>query len=272
VHVVYGFPTLKTHAKMTLVVRREGNELRRYVHVGTGNYHALTARGYEDFGLFTTDESIASDVAALFNYMTGFGRPQRFRKVLVAPFTLRTRLVDAIRSVSQVAEAGKKARIRVKVNSLTDEKVIEALYDASRAGAEIDIVCRSICSLRPGVKGLSENIRVRSVVGRFLEHSRVFVLEAGDKTTCLLGSSDLMPRNLDHRLEVVVPVDDIRARQRVNAMFDALLSDNTNSWELNGDGTWRRLRPKKDDRRVSAQALLMRNAVARARRTVSRRS
>jgi len=272
VHVVYGFPTLKTHAKMILVVRREGNGLRRYVHVGTGNYHALTARGYEDFGLFTTDESIASDVADLFNYMTGFGRPQRFRKVLVAPFTLRTRLIEAIRSVAQVAEAGKKALIRIKVNSLTDEKVIEALYDASKAGAEIDIVCRSNCSLRPGVKGLSENIRVRSVVGRFLEHSRVFVLEAGDKTTCLLGSSDLMPRNLDHRLEVVVPVDDIRARQRVNAMFDALLSDNTNSWELHGDGSWKRMKPKKGDRRVSAQGLLMRNAVARARRTVSRRS
>jgi polyphosphate kinase len=160
----------------------------------------------------------------------------------------------------------------MKVNSLTDEKVIEALYDASSAGAEVEIVCRSICSLRPGVKGLSEKITVRSVVGRFLEHSRVFVLEAGDKTTCLMGSSDLMPRNLDHRLEVVVPVDDVRARQRVNAMFDALRSDNTNSWELHGDGSWKRLRPKKDDRRVSAQNLLMRNAVARARRTVSRRS
>jgi polyphosphate kinase len=272
VHVVYGFPTLKTHAKMTLVVRREANGLQRYVHIGTGNYHALTARGYEDFGLFTTDENIAADVSDLFNYMTGFGRPQRFRTLLVAPFTLRTRLIEAIRSVAQVAESGKKARIRMKVNSLTDEDVIEALYDASSAGAAIDIVCRSICSLRPGVKGLSENIHVRSVVGRFLEHSRVFVLEAGDKTTCLMGSSDLMPRNLDHRLEVVVPVDDIRARQRVNAMFDALLSDNTNSWELHGNGSWKRLRPKKDDRRVSAQGLLMRNAVARARRTVSRRS
>jgi polyphosphate kinase len=192
--------------------------------------------------------------------------------VLVAPFTLRTRLVEAIRSVSQAAEAGKTARIRMKANSLTDEQVIEALYDASKTGAEIDIVCRSNCSLRPGVKGLSENIRVRSVVGRFLEHSRVFVLEAGNKTTYLLGSSDLMPRNLDHRLEVVVPVDDIRARQRVNAMFDALLSDNTNSWELHGDGSWKRMKPKKGDRRVSAQGLLMRNAVARARRTVSRRS
>ncbi len=272
VHVVYGFPSLKTHAKMTLVVRREADGLQRYVHIGTGNYHALTARGYEDFGLFTTDESIAADVADLFNYMTGFGRPQRFRTLLVAPFMLRNRLVEAIRSVSQVAQSGKNARIRMKANSLTDEKVIEALYDASEAGAEIDIVCRSICSLRPGVKGLSENIRVRSIVGRFLEHSRVYVLEAGDKTTCLMGSADLMPRNLDHRLEVVVPVEDTRARQRVTAMFDALLADNTNSWELNGDGTWRRVRPKKNDRTVSAQSLLMRNAIARARRTVTRRT
>ena len=272
VHVVYGFPSLKTHAKMTLVVRREAHGLQRYVHVGTGNYHALTARGYEDFGLFTTDEKIGGDVADLFNHLTGFGRPQRFRTLLVAPFSLRTRLVDEIRAVSQAAKAGKHARIRMKANALTDERVIDALYDASDAGAEIDLITRSICSLRPGVKGLSENIRVRSVVGRFLEHSRVFVLEAGDKTTCLMGSADLMPRNLDNRLEVVVPVDDSRARQRVNAMFDALLSDNTNSWELNGDGTWDRVRPKKDDRAVSAQALMMRSAIARARRTVARRN
>ena len=160
----------------------------------------------------------------------------------------------------------------MKANALTDESVIDALYDASDAGAEIDVITRSICSLRPGVKGLSENIRVRSVVGRFLEHSRVFVLEAGDKTTYLMGSADLMPRNLDNRLEVVVPVDDSRARQRINAMFDALLSDNTNSWELNGDGTWDRVRQKKDDRAVSAQGLMMRSAIARARRTVARRS
>jgi polyphosphate kinase len=272
VHVVYGFPNLKTHAKMTLVVRRERNGLQRYVHVGTGNYHALTARGYEDFGLFTTDEKIAGDVADLFNHLTGFGHPRRFRTLLVAPFTLRTRLVEAIRAVSQAAKAGKFARIRIKINALTDDKVIDALYEASQAGAEVEIFCRSICSLRPRVKGLSERVRVRSVVGRFLEHSRVFVLEADDTTTCLLGSPDLMPRNLDNRLEVVVPVEDARGRQRVNTMFDALESDNTNSWELGGDGTWHRLRAKKGDRSASAQILLMRNAVARARRTVSRRS
>ncbi len=272
VHVVYGFPSLKIHAKATLVVRREGNALRRYVHVSTGNYHALTARDYEDLGLFTADESIAADVADLFNYLTGFGRPQRFRKVLVAPFTLRTRLIDEIRAVSQAAKAGKTARIRMKLNALTDEAVIEALYAASQAGAEIDIAARSICSLRPGVEGLSEKIRVRSIVGRFLEHSRMVILEAGDKATYLLGSADLMPRNLDSRLEIVVPVQDARARQKLTAIFDALLADNAQAWNLRKDGTWRRVRPKKDDRPQSAQSALMRSAIARARRSVVRRS
>ena len=172
VHVVYGFPNLKIHAKTTLLVRREGNTLRRYVHIGTGNYHALTARIYEDFGLFTADEEIAADVADLFNYVTGFGRPQAFRKLLVAPFNLRRRLVEQIRAVAKAASDGEHARIRLKTNALTDQTIIEELYAASQAGAEIDIVSRSICQLRPGVPGLSETIRVRSVLGRFLEHSR----------------------------------------------------------------------------------------------------
>jgi polyphosphate kinase len=272
VHVVYGVPNLKIHAKATLVVRREGNRLRRYVHVGTGNYHALTARDYEDMGLFTADEAIAADIADLFNYLTGFGRPQRFRRLLVAPFVLRTRLIEEIRTVAQAAKAGKNARILVKTNSLTDEAVIEALYGASEAGAEIDIVSRSICSLRPGVEGLSENIRVRSIVGRFLEHSRAVVLEAGGKSTFLIGSSDLMPRNLDNRVEIVVPIQDARARQRITAIFDSLLADNTQAWNLREDGSWRRARPKKDDRPASAQTALMRSSVARARRSLARRS
>ena len=272
VHVVYGVPNLKIHAKATLVVRREGNRLRRYVHVGTGNYHALTARDYEDIGLFTADEVIAGDVADLFNYLTGFGRPQRFRQILVAPFALRTRLIEEIRLVSQAAKSGKTARIRIKVNALTDEDVINALYGASQAGAEIDIFARSICSLRPGVAGLSENIRVRSIVGRFLEHSRVFILEAGDKSTFLIGSPDLMPRNLDNRVEIVVPIQDSRARQRITAIFDSLLADNTQAWNLREDGTWRRIRAKKDDRQTSAQTALMRSSVARARRSLARRS
>jgi polyphosphate kinase len=272
VHVVYGVPNLKIHAKATLVVRREAGGLRRYVHVGTGNYHALTARDYEDIGLFTADEEIAGDVADLFNYLTGFGRPQRFRRLLVAPFALRARLIEEIHLVTQAAKGGKQARIRIKTNALNDDDIINALYDASQAGAEIDVVSRSICALHPGIEGLSERIRVRSVVGRFLEHSRAFILDAGDRSTFLIGSADLMSRNLDNRVEIVVPVQDARARQRMTAIFDALLADNTHSWGLRSDGTWRRMRPKKGDRPSSAQASLMRSAVARARRSLARRS
>lgn len=264
VHVAYGFPSLKIHAKMTLVVRREGGVLRRYVHIGTGNYNSVTARGYEDFGLFTADEDIAADVADLFNYVTGFGRPAHFRKLLVAPFTLRQRLLDEIRGVAAAARAGKKARIRIKVNGLTHTEVIDELYAASDAGVRIELVVRGMCSLRPGVPGLSENIRVRSVLGRFLEHSRLFVFEAGDRTACYFGSSDLMPRNLDHRVEVVTPVEDVAIQSELAATLDTLLSDNTSSWELRPDGRWERVRPKKDARVRSAQATMMRRARRRA--------
>jgi polyphosphate kinase len=265
VHVVYGFPNLKIHAKATLIVRREGEDLRRYVHIGTGNYHALNARIYEDFGLFTADPEISADVADFFNYVTGFGRPQRFRKILVSPFALRARLIEEIRSVAQSAEAGKKASIRLKVNALTDQAVIEELYEASQAGAEIDLVVRGVCALRPGVEGMSENIRVRSVLGRYLEHSRVFILESTKKVTYLLGSADLMPRNLDHRLEIVVPVEDSYAQQRLSTVFDALLGDNAQAWELGPDGLWERLNPAKDERPKPAQAALVRSARARFR-------
>ena len=218
VHVVYGFPDMKIHAKTTLVVRREGDVLRRYVHIGTGNYHATTARIYEDLGLFTADPDITADVADLFNFVTGFGRPRAFRKILVAPFTLRKRLVENIRAVAEAAAAGKHARIRIKVNNLTDPAIVEELYRASQAGAEIDLIVRAICTLRPGVPGLSERIRVRSILGRFLEHSRLYCFEAGDEKTYLMGSADLMARNLDHRIEVVVPVEaaHVRARDRVD--------------------------------------------------------
>ena len=236
VHVAYGFPSLKIHAKMTLVVRREGGVLRRYVHLGTGNYNAVTARAYEDFGLFTADEDIAADVADLFNYVTGFGRPAHFRKLLVAPFTLRQRLIDEIREVATAARAGRKARIRIKVNGLTHTEVIDELYAASDAGARIELLVRGVCSLRPGVPGLSENIRVRSVLGRFLEHSRLFCFEAGDRTAYYLGSADMMPRNLDHRVEVVTPVEDLAVQSELAATFDTLLADNTTSWELHGRG------------------------------------
>ena len=266
VHVVYGFHNLKIHAKTTLVVRREGDQLRRYVHVGTGNYHARTARLYEDFGLFTADEDIAADLADLFNHLTGFGRPQRFRKLFVAPFNLRARLIEEIRGVGAAAAAGKPARIRIKVNALTDEAIIEELYAASQEGAQIDVIARGICSLRPGVPGLSETIRVRSIVGRFLEHSRVFHFEAKKHETYLLGSADLMPRNLDHRIEVLVPVEDPKAQQELNNAFETGLADNTQAWALTSDGTWERVRPAKGERPVGTHAALMRRALTRSRR------
>jgi polyphosphate kinase len=265
VHVVYGFPNMKIHAKTTLVVRRDGDELHRYVHIGTGNYHATTARIYEDVGLFTADPDIAADVADLFNFVTGFGRPQRFRKLLVAPFNLRKRLVEHIRAVAAAAEAGKTARIRIKVNNLTDSDIVEELYRASQAGVQVDIIVRAICALVPGAPGLSENIRVRSVLGRFLEHSRLFCFEAGDEKTYLLGSADLMERNLSHRIEVVVPVEDPHVRNELESIFKALLADNSNAWELSADGKWERTKPKKGERRRFAQAIFMRRR-DRARR------
>jgi polyphosphate kinase len=258
VHVVYGFPDMKIHAKMTLIVRREGGRLRRYVHLGTGNYHALTARVYEDFGLFTADEDVAADVADLFNYITGFGRPQRFRKLLVAPFDLRSRLIQEIRKVGEAAAGGKTGRIRIKVNALTDPALIEELYAASDKGAVVEIVARSISSLRPGMEGLSEHISVRSVLGRFLEHSRVFIFQAGKKTSYWIGSPDLMPRNLDHRLEVVAPVEDAALQRRLSRTFDQLCGANAKAWELRPDGSWERLRPRKDEAEEDAQEALMR--------------
>jgi polyphosphate kinase len=272
VHVVYGFPNLKIHAKTTLVVRREGDELRRYVHLGTGNYNVITARTYEDYGLFTADPETAADVADLFNYLTGFSRPQAFRKLLVAPFDLREGLVKRIRQVRQTAAAGKEARILLKVNNLNDEALIEELYRASQEGAKIDIVARSICTLRPGVVGLSERIRVRSILGRFLEHSRVFIFDAGGRRTILLGSADLMTRNLDHRIELVAPVEDARAQHELVRAFDVMLADNASAWELSSEGRWLKLRPKKGDRAKRSQQVFMRSARARAGRSSTNRT
>jgi polyphosphate kinase len=266
VHVVYGFPDLKIHAKMTLIVRRERTGLRRYAHIATGNYHAATARLYEDFGIFTADEDIAADVADVFNYITGFGRPRRFRKLLVAPFTLRSGLVDEIRAVAAAAEAGETARIRLKVNHLVDPDIVDELYAASRAGASIDIVARTTCALRPGVEGLSENIRVRSIVGRFLEHSRIYAFDAGERSAIYVGSADLMARNLDHRIEVVVPLEGARVRQEANAILDSALADTTNAWELAPDGTWSRIVPTGQEKRRTHQETMMRRARTRARR------
>ena len=263
VHVVYGFANLKIHVKATLIVRREGGVLRRYVHIGTGNYHAANARTYEDFGLFTADEDIAADIADLFNYLTGFGKPQEFRKVIVAPFELRSRLIDEIRKVAKAVSAGKPGRIRIKVNALTHPAIIEELYGASQAGVRIDLVVRALCSLRPGVKKMSENIRVRSVLGRFLEHSRIFNFERGDESLYFIGSSDVMPRNLDNRLELVVPVEDRRLCNRLGSTLDTLLEDNSSAWELGPGGAWKRVGTKKGERAKPGQVVLMRSAARR---------
>ena len=266
VHVVHGFPDLKIHAKMTLVVRREAGGLRRYAHIGTGNYNASTARIYEDVGLFTADEEITADVADLFNYVTGFGRPQRFRKLLVAPFSMRSRLVEEIRRVTAAAAEGRASRIRLKVNALVDPTIIEELYAASSTGVPIEIIARSICMLRPGVKGLSETIRVTSIVDRFLEHSRIYWFEVGEDVSVYLGSADLMPRNLDRRIEVLAPVENARARAEVGAILDSALADTTNTWELDAEGDWHR-RAVKEKKARSHQEAMMRRAQLRARRS-----
>ena len=226
----------------------------------------MTARSYEDLSLFTADPVIAEDIAALFNYLTGFGRPERFRKILVAPFSLRSALIERIRAAGAAAKAGKHARIRIKVNALTDESVIEELYGASQHGAQIEVVSRSICMLRPGVPGMSENIRVRSIVGRFLEHSRVYAFEIDEETELFIGSADLMTRNLDRRVEVVVPVEQARLRQELVAIFDSAFADTVSSWELGADGTWTRRRREKDERNHSHQLNLQRRARVRTRR------
>ena len=266
VHVAYGFPDLKIHAKMTLIVRREGDALKRYAHIGTGNYHAATARLYEDLGIFTADEEITADVADLFNYITGFGRPQKFRKLLVAPFTLRSGLVDEIRAVAAAAGRGKHARIRLKLNHLVDPRIVDELYEASGAGAKVDIIARSTCALRPGVEGLSENIHVRSIVGRFLEHSRVYSFEADERIATYIGSADLMQRNLDHRIEVLVPIENARVRQEIHAILDSALTDDTNAWTLLPSGEWVRAVPAKREKAHSHHEAMMSRSLKRARR------
>ena len=266
VHVVHGFSDVKIHSKMTLVVRREASGLRRYVHIGTGNYNAETARLYEDVGIFTADESIASDVAGLFNYVTGFGRPQAFERLLVAPFAMRKALIDEVRRVAAAAEAGRPARIRLKLNNLVDPVLTEELYLASQAGAAIEVCARALCVLRPGVEGLSENIRVRSVLGRNLEHSRIYSFDADGEASLFIGSADLMPRNLDHRIEVLMPVEAARPRQELSAVLDSVFADNRFAWELGPDGSWTRVVAGKGTKSHEHQAWCQRRARQRARR------
>jgi polyphosphate kinase len=272
VHVVYGFSSLKIHAKGTLVVRHEADGLRRYAHIGTGNYNAVTARLYEDFSLFTADEEITADLADLFNHLTGFGRPVAFRKLLVSPFTMRPALIEHIRRCAEAADAGKEARIRIKVNHLADEEIVAELYAAADAGVEIEVFARTTCTLWPRRRGGKEDIRVRTLLGRFFEHSRFFIFEADGESTFLLGSADLMARNLDHRIEILVPIEDARVQRELTRTFDSIMEDTRWSWTLRADGSWERVRAKKGKPAQSLHGALMRRARARARRaaTVSR--
>ncbi len=262
VHVVYGIPGLKTHVKAILVARREGDEVREYVHVGTGNYNPSTARLYTDFGLFTADPDIGADVAEMFNFLTGYGRPAEYRKVLVSPTTMRDQIVEEIERTAEAHQAGKEARIALKMNSLVDTRCIQALYRASQAGVRIDINVRGICCLRPGVEGISENIAVRSIVGRFLEHSRIYTFRRGEETRVLMGSADLMPRNLDSRVELVTPVEDTALKAELLDVLERCLADNASCWELDAEGVWTRLQPDGEVR--SAQEELMARHSARA--------
>ncbi|MGI8557221.1 MAG: polyphosphate kinase 1 [Solirubrobacteraceae bacterium] len=257
VHVVYGHPALKTHAKCVLVVRREGEGVRNYVHIGTGNYHSSTARLYTDFGLFTVDQQIGDDVAELFNYLTGFARPAGFRKVLVAPAYLRDAILEQIERTVAAHSGESPARIRMKMNSLVDERCIRALYKASIAGVQVDLNVRGICCLRPGVPGVSENIRVVSVVGRLLEHSRVYSFEHSDAELVFIASADLMPRNLDTRVELGVPIEDPELRSDVLDAIERCLADERNAWELEADTTWTRRSAPSGREPRDAQAELM---------------
>ena len=244
VHVVYGIHSLKTHSKVLLVVRRERDRLNRYVHIATGNYNPFTSRLYTDVGLLTSDEEIGSDATSLFNFLTGYSQPDEYKRFLVAPLNLRERSIKMIRREAANKKAGKPARIIVKVNSLTDVELIEELYAASNAGVEIDLIVRGICSLRPGVPGLSENIKVRSIIGRFLEHSRIFYfLNGGEETAeVFIGSADWMLRNLDRRVEVAMPIIDKEiAIYLRNVILENYLKDNVNARVLKPDGTYRRV-------------------------------
>ena len=240
VHVVYGMVGLKTHCKLLLVVRQESDGLRRYCHVGTGNYHPKTARGYEDLGLLTCDRDVAQDLTTLFNQLSGYAPRARFRRLLVAPRGLRDGLVEHIEQEITNRKAGLPAWIRIKVNSIVDETVIDALYRASRAGVPVDIVVRGICGLRAGVEGLSENIRVRSILGRFLEHSRIYAFAGGGQTKLFIGSADLMHRNLDRRVEALVRITDPAMVEDLEWLVTHCASDEVSSWHLRPDGSWER--------------------------------
>jgi len=259
VHVVYGLVGLKVHSKVALVVRREGNEIRRYTHLSTGNYNAVTAHLYTDIGFFTTDPQIGEEASHLFNKLTGYSAKTDYQKLLVAPINLRRRIEQMIVRETEHAKAGREARIIIKINSLVDARMIRLLYAASCAGVQIDLLARGICCLRPGLPGVSENIRVTSIVGRFLEHSRIFYFKNGGEEEIYLGSADLMPRNINRRVETIFPVTrPSLVRQIRDRILTVYLQDNVKARRMNPDGTYTRIQPAKNQRPMNAQISLLR--------------
>jgi polyphosphate kinase len=263
VHVAFGVATLKTHAKIALVVRREADGIRRYIHLGSGNYNSRTARLYTDVGLFTASPSIGADVSDLFNSLTGYSRQRLYRKLLVAPVNLRSRLLELIEREAAHAMAGRPAAIVGKMNALVDAEVIDALYRASQAGVEIDLIVRGICCLRPGLDGISDRIRVISIVGRFLEHSRLWTFTNGGAEEFYLGSADWMPRNFDRRVEAVAPVESLGLHERLRSLLNTYLEDDRQAWELDASGGWTQREP--DGVAHASHERLLRNSWGLAR-------
>jgi polyphosphate kinase len=265
-HVCYGMVGLKTHAKVALVVRQDGDTLRRYVHVATGNYNPETAKLYTDLGLFTSDAAISHDALQLFNMLTGFVHQPQFEKLLVAPVSMRQRFLEMIAGEAEHARAGRGGHIIAKMNALDDKQMAEALYEASAAGVEIDLIVRGICRLRPGLPGQSETIRVISIVGRLLEHARIFYFANGGSPRYYLGSADWMSRNLDARVEAAVPIEDPRLQEEVQAILDLQLADNCKAWDMRADGSYVQRRPAPGEEPRGSQELLMQRAMEKVGR------
>ncbi|MGA1602056.1 MAG: polyphosphate kinase 1 [Prochlorothrix sp.] len=260
VHVVYGLTGLKTHTKTTLVVRQEKDGIRRYVHIGTGNYNPKTAGLYTDLGLFSCREDLGADLTDLFNFLTGYSRQQSYRSLLVAPVNMRARMLEMIEREIKQAETGRKAQIIAKMNSLVDPEIIHNLYCASQAGVQVDLIIRGTCCLRPGVSGVSENIRVMSIIGRFLEHSRIFKFHNGGKDEIYIGSADWMPRNLNRRVEAVVQIEQPELKQDLRDLLQLMLNDNRQAWDLQADGSYRQRQPSDIDQERSSQVILMQHS------------